>query len=340
MNPKVTVLMPVYNGGKYLKEAIDSILNQTFIDFEFLIINDGSTDNSTEIVKSYDDKRINFVENEFNMGLASTLNKGLDIAKGEYIVRMDQDDISLPKRIEKQVEFMDKNPKIGICGSWAKFFGEMNFVAKYSRTNREIITNSFYSCPMAHPTVIFRRESFNKYNLKYNPDFKTAEDYELWTRASRHIKFANIQKVLLNYRTGPFQMTKSQNILGDANKIIWKMQLENLGINFSDEELRMHQLVISEKYTITDSELFLKKSIAWFDKILYKIKDNENYDNKILLKTFKHKWYIAFKPIIGIEKDFNIFRILGFSKQFKYLTIEHKFRLLYRHFRKKIKDKR
>ena len=120
MNPKVTVLMPVYNCEKYLRESIESILNQTFKDFEFLIINDGSSDKSAEIVESYNDNRINFVQNEKNIGLAASLNRGLDIAKGEYIARMDADDISLPERLEKQVRFMETNPQIGICGQLDK----------------------------------------------------------------------------------------------------------------------------------------------------------------------------------------------------------------------------
>jgi len=115
--PKVTVLMPVYNGEKYLNEAIDSILGQTFKDFKFLIINDGSTDGTADILKSYKDSRIKVTNNEKNIGLTKSLNKGLKMAKSEYIARMDADDISLPTRLQKQVEFMDSHPKVGVCGT-------------------------------------------------------------------------------------------------------------------------------------------------------------------------------------------------------------------------------
>ena len=121
--PKVTVLMPVYNARFYLSKAISSIINQTFKDFEFLIFNDGSTDNSADIIYSYNDRRIRFFNSEQNFGYVYHLNYGIEIAKGEYIARMDADDISFPTRLEKQVAFMDKNPEVGVCGTWFKIYG-------------------------------------------------------------------------------------------------------------------------------------------------------------------------------------------------------------------------
>ena len=120
-HPKVTLLMSVFNGQSYLKEAIESILNQTFEDFEFLIINDASKDNSLRIIQSFDDSRIKLVHNSDNIGLTKSLNKGIDLAKGEFIARMDCDDISLPERLSMQVSFMDKNPDIGILSSANNF---------------------------------------------------------------------------------------------------------------------------------------------------------------------------------------------------------------------------
>ena len=140
---KATVLMPVYNAEKYVAEAIDSILNQTFNDFEFLIINDGSTDNSLDIIKSYDDPRITIINNETNLGLSHTLNKGIELARGEYIIRMDADDISLSIRLEKQIEFMDSNQHIGICGSWIQTFdksGNQSIWNKVTGSIRQFIS--------------------------------------------------------------------------------------------------------------------------------------------------------------------------------------------------------
>src|ERR1017187_7276972 len=123
-SPYITVLMPVYNAAPFLREAIDSILNQTFKNFELLIINDGSTDNCEEIILTYKDPRIRYIKNETNIKLISTLNKGIKLSKGKYIVRMDADDISFPDRIEKQVNYMETNPAIALCGTWFSSFGD------------------------------------------------------------------------------------------------------------------------------------------------------------------------------------------------------------------------
>src|SRR2546423_6687976 len=120
MRPRVSVLMPVYDVAKYLREAIDSILGQTFTDFEFIIIDDASTDRSAEIINSYNDPRIRFIQNEKNVGLIATLNRGLDLAYGEYLARMDQDDVSLPERLAKQVAFMETASDVAASGTWAR----------------------------------------------------------------------------------------------------------------------------------------------------------------------------------------------------------------------------
>ena len=122
--PRISVIMPAYNAEKYIREAIDSILAQTYTDFEFIIIDDASTDATASIVESYSDERIRFFRNEHNMGVANTLNRGLDLAVGEYIARMDSDDISLPERFAKQVEFMDTHTDVIVCGSNAIVFGD------------------------------------------------------------------------------------------------------------------------------------------------------------------------------------------------------------------------
>jgi len=331
--PKVTVFMPVYNGEKYLKEAIDSILAQSFTDYEFLIVNDASNDNSVEIIKSYDDKRISFIENETNSGPILTSNKCFDLAKGEYIVRMDQDDISLPRRIEKQVAFMDKNKQVGVCGSWVKFFGDRTYIAKYAKSHKEIVTNMFLSCPFAHPSVILRKSMFNDFNLRYSQ--LTGEEYELWVRASRHMRLANIPEVLLKYRTSPNQMTKSHESTYKANKIIWKMQLENLRIDISDEELNLHYLLMSEKCFVGNSEIFIKDSTKWFDKIITANNKYQFYDSKIFINLFRKKWYTAFKTITETNSNFNILDIVFKPKKIKYLSYKNKFRLLYRILKKK-----
>ena len=151
---QVTVLMPVYNAEQYLREAIGSILHQTFTDFEFIIINDGSTDRSEEIIKSYTDTRIRYYKNESNLKLIATLNKGFDLAGGKYIARMDADDISLPNRLQLQFELMEKNPEVGLCGTWFENFTEEEptGVAKYSPDHETICFTHLYQIHLSHGT--------------------------------------------------------------------------------------------------------------------------------------------------------------------------------------------
>lgn len=197
-NPLVSVVMPVYNAEKYLREAINSILSQTYTNFEFIILNDGSTDSSAEIVRSYDDPRIVFIDNKKNAGLVAVLNQGLDLAHGEYIARMDSDDISLPKRFEKQVRFLQRHKSVGILGTFFHIFGNIDRIEKKKRYPK--LSHMLETCPVGHPTVMIRKSVLDEYNLRYDPHYKHAEDYELWTRAIQFTRIANLPQVLLNYR--------------------------------------------------------------------------------------------------------------------------------------------
>lgn len=200
MSPRVSVLMASFNREGYLREAIDSILNQTFRDFEFIIVDDASAESTRALLADYArrDQRIVLVFNQENMGHARSLNKGLTLAAGEYIARMDSDDISLPQRLERQVAFMDANPEVGICGCWIRYFGTRNRVWRMPREDAQIKCAFFFYSAIAHPAAMFRRAVFVAHNLAYNVDFKEAEDYELWLRAAKVTAFANLPKVLLS----------------------------------------------------------------------------------------------------------------------------------------------
>ncbi len=197
MLPTVSVIMPVYNTKEeYLREAIESILNQTFTDFEFIIINDGSTNNVEDVILSYKDERIKYIKQE-HQGLPKTRNKGFETATGKYIALFDSDDISLPERLKKQVNFLDKNEKISVVGSWFETFPEQSVI---THPKNPKILDFFVGCFIGNPTVMLRKADFDKYNLRYNENFKVAEDYELWSRAVRVMNFENLQEVLVKYR--------------------------------------------------------------------------------------------------------------------------------------------
>ena len=196
--PILTVLMPVYNAEKYLAEAIDSILQQTFSDFELLILDDGSIDSSIQIINAYTDPRIRLIKNETNLGISATLNKGIEMCSTELIARMDADDISYPGRLQKQYDFFLMNPDCSLLCTWAREItsGKQPFVT-------EMLNSDFYyyvltfQCCIYHPTVMYKRSavmSVGMYNTPYS------EDFELWWQLTRRYKVHSLHDVLLDYR--------------------------------------------------------------------------------------------------------------------------------------------
>lgn len=201
----ISVIMSVYNAEKYLKEAVDSVLNQTYKNFEFIIVNDCSKDNSLAILKEYerDHKNIILINNADNLGLTRNLNLALSIAKGKYVARMDADDISEPTRFEKQRQFLKGHKDVDIIGSFSKNINEFGEVlgTRTTPVNHSDIINVLPKlCPMSHPTIMFRKSSLQNlcyYNVKYT----TSQDYDMWFRAAKAgLRFHNIPEYLLKYR--------------------------------------------------------------------------------------------------------------------------------------------
>ncbi|HVF67307.1 MAG TPA: glycosyltransferase [Pyrinomonadaceae bacterium] len=200
INPRVSVLLPVYQGERYLREAVDSILNQTFNDFEFIIIDDASTDGSAEIIGSYGDPRIRFVRNDANLGLTATLNAGLELARGEYVARMDQDDVSLPERLSRQVAFMDSRPELAASGTWAKEIDEGGNVTGERRmtVGEQMEYGYWWPCPIIHPSAFIRRSLLG--GIRYEPDVGHAADYDLWLALKKNHALDNLPEFLILYR--------------------------------------------------------------------------------------------------------------------------------------------
>jgi len=201
-DPVVSVLMPVYNGEKYLREAIDSILNQTHGDFEFIIIDDGSTDGTWAILNSYTDQRIRLVQNVDNLGHTKSLCKGLALAQGVYIARMDADDVSLPERLAKQVDFLKTHSEIGALGTGVQIIdvaGNTFQTLQFPTQHGVLKWCLCFFCPIAHPSVMLRREIVERVG-GYNANMKHAEDYDLWRRLSSVTRLSNLQDVHLYLR--------------------------------------------------------------------------------------------------------------------------------------------
>lgn len=288
---KISVIMPVYNGEKYLKEAIDSVLSQTFKDFELIIINDCSTDTTIDVINSYNDERIILINNEENLGIAKNLNKGIEISKGKYIARMDADDICYPHRLERQYNFMEANIDIGMCGSSAEVFTD-NTIRLHvcPQQHNEIKVLQIFNSAFTHPAVMIKKEILDKYNLRYDEFYEGMEDYELWIRMSRVTKLANIDEVLLKYRSHSSQVTKNvtrQQL--EKMRLIRKNTLNEIDLNFNEEDTEL--LLLYSTNEIFNYENRILEIFNLFERIIRSNEKSKIYDQKTLKHVISYNVY-------------------------------------------------
>jgi glycosyltransferase involved in cell wall biosynthesis len=275
LNPIVSVIMPAFNAELYIKEAIESVLNQTYTDFELLIFNDASSDHTDDIVRSFSDDRIIYKLCNKKVGTAEIAILAMRIARGTYIARMDADDICLPNRFEEQVLFMETHPTIGICGTWYETFGTLNGVVDLPTSADEIKYALFFGTPFGQPTVIMRKNLLSKHHLEYDNMYAT-EDYEFFERASLYFDCANIPKVLLKYRKHNTQLTSTN----------WKKQYYEVGLIQSRRFLRAlytHDAI--DKLWLEN--YFTGQSIPcekWFAEI-------EKYRKRVVIENEKNRLY-------------------------------------------------
>lgn len=243
--PKVSVLMPVYNGELYIREAIDSILNQTFSDFELIIIDDCSTDGSVAVIKTYTDSRIRLFTNPVNKGVSFTTNYGNKLARAEYVARMDCDDISLPQRLAKQVQYLDRHPEIAIVGTQnISIDTDGKIVPAQDMFPRPAAPSSIrwtasYECPFIHSSVMYRKQILPGKVGEYDENLKMGEDYEMWLRLLHHnYNLANLKEVLIEYRIHPKSAMNSISIFTRIKSVdsIKKHYLDALIPDFKREK--------------------------------------------------------------------------------------------------------
>lgn len=284
----VSVLMPAYNASLYIRQAIDSILSQTFSDFEFLIIDDGSTDNTIDIVKKYTDTRIKLIQNEQNRGLVYTLNKGLDIAQGKYIARMDADDICTSHRLEKQVAYMERHSGVTALSCAFRFMNtphEIHFPTDSERIYIKLLDNT----ALLHPGAVLRSEVLRQENIRYNADYKHAEDYHLWVQfAEKGLELGNLGDVLVEYRQHEGQVSTTKQ--AEQDQIKDKIKLEFLSYFFkyffSEQELQLVNKVddtsFTEKVILINSLNKVNRKQKFFNPTLF-----EHYLKQLLYKNRK-----------------------------------------------------
>jgi len=302
--PQISVVMPVYNAEKYLDKAIQSILNQTYKNFEFIIINDGSIDGSLDIIKKYQkkDKRI-FVINKENAGISAALNAGIKISKGNFIARMDADDISLPKRFETQIKYIVEN-NLDVCGSCIQLFHNSRLlnISKYPEKHEDIFFRLFFMTSFAHPTVIFRKKVFEKLSYKN----EIAEDYKLFCDISaKNFKLGNVQKILLNYRIHSDQLSKKKyyNLLRN------RKSHHKISLNYANT-------VDNDIYKLTNQifmkKIYSQKKLNTLLNDLVNLSFKYNINKKNLYEVIQHSYsnllyrnFAFYKIYLKHTKDFD-----------------------------------
>lgn len=288
-SPSISVILPVYNAGKFVSEAIKSILDQTFADFELLVINDGSIDSSELMIKSFSDHRIVYLNNEGNKGLIYTLNRGIQFARGKYIVRMDADDVCYPNRFQIQFDFMESNPDVAVCGAQMEDYDKMKLISRVETNSLKLKASLLFTCVLSHPTVIMRSEIIKSNDYFYDTAYPHAEDYELWSRIARKFKIANIKNSVLAYRFHDQQVSRVYNdIQVSGMKKCQMEQFQFTGFLASDSELDLHSRISSLNFEKNIS--FFVDALTWLNKMLNAPQLNEVYSHDAL-KSVIGDWY-------------------------------------------------
>lgn len=290
LTPLVSIVMPVYNGSKFLRESIDSILSQTLTDFEFLIINDGSVDDSELIILSYHDPRIKYVKNECNLGIVESLNKGVELSKGKYIARMDADDISLPTRIEKQCLYLSQNPTIVACGSLAQSIdkdGKVIGKMIYPIGTEHIKATHLFNSSFIHPTMLFKSAILKTH--RYESNYEYAEDYFLFSQLLATQTLVNLNEILLYYRVHQDNITANKSAkMAESRKKVHFFQLKNL-LNADPQTDLVDILETISINTYTDYTI--KQYDAFFHELLIANQLNSVYNQQVFEKVLIEKWF-------------------------------------------------
>lgn len=287
MKPQISVIMPVYNVEKYISIAVQSILNQTFDNFELIIIDDASTDKTYDIINCFQDKRIIKLQNQINKGVSATLNEGLKIAHGEYVARMDGDDVSKPERFEKQLCFMKANSDLLISGTHMEVIsniGEFIRLQKKQISNEEIRIGLFFGyTSLAHPSIIVRKNLLDSFCLRYDSAFHYAEDYDLYCRSTQYAPMDNLAESLIQYRLHDESVSRKFHVQQqiDAKAALY-LHLRRLRLPFTLDQFRIHTNIAFGDTTCTIPK---KEITLWFAN-LQKWNRLNNYFNKELFEKY------------------------------------------------------
>ena len=289
--PILSVIMPVYNAERFVSKAIMSILNQTFDNLELILIDDGSSDHSLAQIQSISDDRIKLFRNDKNRGIVYSRNKGLSLAKGDFIGMFDADDVAYPEKFEEQISFLQQNKDYGMVGSWANFIDENDNRLpggwKLKAPPQMIPSIMLFKNYFLQSAVLYRKECISRFSFRDGLDI--LEDYMIWLEVISEFKAWNLQKPLVHYRVhdGGVTKSKSKEMLAKEKKV-FKMQLLELGIDPTDRELDLHLLTRNDN-PVSDIKT-LQSIEIWLLKILGRNEELEVYNNKLLTRVVFNRW--------------------------------------------------
>ncbi len=289
--PRITVLMPAHNAARTIADAARSVLAQTWSDFELLVVDDASTDETTTILESLADPRLRVRRAAERLKLAGALNLGMREARGEFIARMDADDISHPTRLAKQLAFLEQHPDVGLCGTAIRTFGDGSSERlDYPRMPEQVRAFALFNCPFAHPTVMFRKTVFLKHSLFYDVSYYPTEDYELWERVLRIVRGANLPDVCLRYRRHAASMTGSDwpEMDRQAARIQARM-LDRLGLPCDEPSASRHRAWAAGR--IEPSIDALREAESWLRRIVETNRDARLFDPSALADVVSERWF-------------------------------------------------
>ena len=294
-SPKVTVIIPVYNREKYVSEAIDSILAQSFTDFELLLIDDGSTDGSVEVIRSYTDPRIRLVCNEGNWGIPKTRNKGIQLARGEYVAMLDSDDCAYPDRLEKQVAFLDRHRDYALVGSWTAAMDEKGQSLRRIKilpvSPGAVQSRLLFKCSLSQSAIMARKTVLQEYG--YRDQYIVCQDVDLFVRLAGKHKLGNLPEILVRRRRHTGRITREQaQLVKEKNLEIVSTQLSELGVAFTDTDLEHHFLLPRmKKLQFTPDREYLEWTNSWLLKLQEANRHALRYPERPFAQVVGEMWF-------------------------------------------------
>ena len=291
MKKLVSIALPAYNAGPYIGACLDCLLGQTYDNLEIVLMDDCSTDDTAQVVASYTDPRIRYYKNEENMGIVHTLNKAYGLCRGEYIARMDADDLCTLDRLEKQVALLEAMPDVGLVACDLELFGARTGLIQYSADPEVIKCRLLYSLQLAHNAWLFRRELLDVHALAYRDEYRYAEDWDFLVRASHVVRFSNVQEPLTGYRMFPNQSSKVHNQAQKAAADrVAKNQLDNLGVELSEAEFEAYRKGFG-KGEVLLSEEHMTLLLQALGKLERANKTVRFYDPQVLHRVIREEVY-------------------------------------------------